>query len=353
LPENASKQHEYECSECSGELIIKQGNIRIHHFAHKNTIDCSFYNRGGETPLHWNGKRILKDYIETFKKMNIIRKCSHCINKLKFDLNFFIDNSFNYVVKLEHNFINGIADIALLQGNNHIKYIFEVFNTHKTKEENRIGDYEWFEINVLHLNNLIDTSIFECLRDYKCKCCILKSICKIHIYNQSKISCKYAQEKQVLEQKIQLEKHKEEQEKQLLEQKIQLEKHKEEQKKRILEREIQNKKYEEEQKKRILEREIQNKKYEEERNNQILERQKQYERQQFEEAQKLILEREIHRKKQIEQKQLKLKDLEECLCGIKLINICKCSNPRYELVKLNNKLWCNNCNKWKDLCLIN
>ena len=37
-------------------------------------------------------------------------------------------------------------------------------------------------------------------------------------------------------------------------------------------------------------------------------------------------------------------------CGIMIMNICECDKPKYELVKLSNNLFCNNCLKWKCRC---
>lgn len=39
-----------------------------------------------------------------------------------------------------------------------------------------------------------------------------------------------------------------------------------------------------------------------------------------------------------------------CKCGIMILNICICENPKYELVKLSNNVFCVNCNKWKCRC---
>jgi hypothetical protein len=36
-----------------------------------------------------------------------------------------------------------------------------------------------------------------------------------------------------------------------------------------------------------------------------------------------------------------------CNCSI---DICKCNNPRYEIIKVNNQLFCENCQKWKCRC---
>ena len=39
-----------------------------------------------------------------------------------------------------------------------------------------------------------------------------------------------------------------------------------------------------------------------------------------------------------------------CGCGILHKNLCKCSNPSYSLVQINQQLWCNSCNNWKCRC---
>ena len=45
-PSHANKQDEFICIDCGNDVIIRQGKIRIHHFAHcKEDIKCNFYNR--------------------------------------------------------------------------------------------------------------------------------------------------------------------------------------------------------------------------------------------------------------------------------------------------------------------
>ena len=52
----------------------------------------------------------------------------------------------------------------------------------------------------------------------------------------------------------------------------------------------------------------------------------------------------------IKQKEEEDKMCQHCNCGIRIINICMCEIPKYELVKLCNNLFCINCNKWKCRC---
>ena len=38
---------------------------------------------------------------------------------------------------------------------------------------------------------------------------------------------------------------------------------------------------------------------------------------------------------------------QECVC---VMSVCICDNPKYDLVKLSNNLYCVGCNKWKCRC---
>ena len=55
IKRNESEENElYTCLACGNELITRLGNVKINHFAHKQTINCS-----GETYLHNLGKKVL------------------------------------------------------------------------------------------------------------------------------------------------------------------------------------------------------------------------------------------------------------------------------------------------------
>ena len=60
----AIKSDIFQCPECQNEVILKQGKIKIAHFAHKPDADCPY--RTNETELHLRIKReiyeALKDY---------------------------------------------------------------------------------------------------------------------------------------------------------------------------------------------------------------------------------------------------------------------------------------------------
>lgn len=55
----AAKGPQYSCPNCRAEVILKQGRIVIHHFAHKPPTDCSWAS--GETREHLLAKTVLRD----------------------------------------------------------------------------------------------------------------------------------------------------------------------------------------------------------------------------------------------------------------------------------------------------
>src|SRR5687768_1704306 len=49
----------YLCPSCRAELVLKQGRIVIHHFAHKPPTDCAWAS--GETREHLLAKTVIRD----------------------------------------------------------------------------------------------------------------------------------------------------------------------------------------------------------------------------------------------------------------------------------------------------
>jgi competence CoiA-like predicted nuclease len=52
-PKYAKKIEEFICPECKKDLILCQGQVRIHHYRHKvdSIHPCNHYNNPGETAL--------------------------------------------------------------------------------------------------------------------------------------------------------------------------------------------------------------------------------------------------------------------------------------------------------------
>lgn len=64
------EQKPFTCVECEDEVILKKGNKRVHHFAHKPPINCSFGI--GESQKHYEVKKAI--YEALLKESN----CSKC-----------------------------------------------------------------------------------------------------------------------------------------------------------------------------------------------------------------------------------------------------------------------------------
>ena len=174
-PKIANKKDEYSCPDCRKELILCQGEIRVHHFRHKvDTINpCHYYNKPSESQIHKDAKMLMKMLLDKKTSIAFIRNCENCKKNEEFEIPEISETS---SIQLEHRFdYNGlkIADVAYLD-TGEIVCIFEICNTHKTSSENR--PEPWFEIDALTLIGIAnDTSInslkIPCIRCEKCEEC--------------------------------------------------------------------------------------------------------------------------------------------------------------------------------------
>lgn len=182
-PKIANKKDEYICPECGKDLILCQGEIRVHHFRHKvdNVNPCHHYSNPTESQIHKDAKILLKNLLERKTQLSLIRNCCCCKKKEEFEIPEICEDSF---IEIEYRFeYNGlkIADVAYIY-NGELLCIFEIFNTHKTCSENR--PEPWFEINAETLikiandNNLTSLQI-PCIRCEKCDDCIKEEKRKI------------------------------------------------------------------------------------------------------------------------------------------------------------------------------
>ena len=188
-PKIANKIDEYSCPECHKDLILCQGEIRVHHFRHNvDSINpCQQYSSPTESQIHKNAKLLLKTLLEKNVNSSFIRKCCLCKNDEEFEIPLMTDTS---SIQLEYRFeYNGskIADVAYIDSGE-IICIFEICHTHKTKRENR--PEPWFEIDALSLiynvNNTNITSLkINCIRDEKCDECIQQEKTKIERKKQA------------------------------------------------------------------------------------------------------------------------------------------------------------------------
>jgi ssDNA-binding Zn-finger/Zn-ribbon topoisomerase 1 len=178
-PKIANKKDEYICPECNKDLILVQGEIRVHHFRHKDSIHpCHHYSKPTESQIHKDAKMLMKTLLENKTHIQFIRECVSCKISAEINLPEITDGS---IITLEHRFNYNdqlkIADVAhTLDGE--IKGIYEIFNTHKTCSENR--PEPWVEIDANSLLTLVNANneplIINCIRCEKCDDCIEKGI---------------------------------------------------------------------------------------------------------------------------------------------------------------------------------
>jgi len=103
----------YLCISCKQELIPKLGEIRIHHFAHKNdTFNCS-----KETYLHELGKRVFYEvYLQCKNDNEPFYIVTSLINSLS------ITCKYNVIIKSKSCVKNGIHKYDLLSSFKNIEY---------------------------------------------------------------------------------------------------------------------------------------------------------------------------------------------------------------------------------------
>jgi hypothetical protein len=127
------------CGEC---VVVKKGDIKAHHFSHKpGERDCKFYEHPGEGDIHKMAKHIIAFLLKQRKIKKVVRSCSSCK-----DTNF--DERIEYEeddeVVIEYRVSDKcIVDVAVVNSGK-VKYIFEIYDTHKTIRET---PEPWFEID--------------------------------------------------------------------------------------------------------------------------------------------------------------------------------------------------------------
>jgi len=175
-PKIANKKDEYICPGCNKDLILCQGEIRVHHFRHKvdNVNPCYHYSNPTESQIHKDAKILLKNLLERKIPISFIRNCGCCKKNEEYEIPEISETS---NIQLEYRFeYNGvkIADVSYLE-DGEILCIFEICNTHKTCSENR--PEPWFEIDAETLikmanDNSLTSLEIPCIRCEKCDVCI-------------------------------------------------------------------------------------------------------------------------------------------------------------------------------------
>jgi len=174
-PKIANKKDDYNCPECKKELILVQGESRVHHFRHKvDSNPCHYYSKPTESQIHKDAKRLMKTLLENKTRMKFVRTCTSCKINTDIHLPELLEDS---LITLEHRFTYEdqlrIADVAhTLHGE--IKAIYEICNTHKTCSEDRPEPWVEVDANTLIASVNMDEPVVPCIRCEKCEKCVMK-----------------------------------------------------------------------------------------------------------------------------------------------------------------------------------
>ena len=158
--DDATRGKDYYCPACNMPVIVRKGDIKIHHFAHKASDFCS-----QETVIHKTAKMLFQKLVSDWKNglaqaPKINRKCQICQSIIQQPLPDKVQSA-----ELEVPLQNGsIVDIVLLDVEEKILAGIEVRVTHKVNFEKseslpipfiEIDGYEFVE-NPNEINVLLD-----------------------------------------------------------------------------------------------------------------------------------------------------------------------------------------------------
>lgn len=159
-PTVALRRTDYMCPDCGRAVRVKRGDTVVAHFAHKpdSSNPCNYYDKCASLDQrHTNAELKLKQFLERGTEVEIYRKCACGCRKLDTcGIRCLPGN----VVKREYSFVfkesTKRADVALLDTDGGLRYIFEVVNKHYTKEGDRPDP--WYEIHADEINAIPSTT---------------------------------------------------------------------------------------------------------------------------------------------------------------------------------------------------
>lgn len=121
-PAFADKKNNYACPYCKHDVILRQGEIRVHHFAHKSENNsCSYYTNPTGKHVISDAKLIIESCFKKNIPIHITQNCSYTRNyhnSCKKTLNTTIQCDENISIALDHKFTyndyDNITDIAII-----------------------------------------------------------------------------------------------------------------------------------------------------------------------------------------------------------------------------------------------
>jgi len=143
-PSSATKAVAYRCPACGCPLILRAGEVKAHHFAHKPNANCS-----PETVLHRTAKLMICAYISNWKSRSapapmIARSCPRCGSDHPQSVPATV-----HAAVMEHRLESGrVVDVALHDSAGNILAALEVLVSHAVDEPKAasIANVPWIEV---------------------------------------------------------------------------------------------------------------------------------------------------------------------------------------------------------------
>lgn len=170
------------CLDCGEELIVRKGEIKVHHFSHKTKCSnpvISTQLDSGESREHIEAKYKIVERFNNSTNIQISKRICHRCYKTDtiHDLTKYKQNGYLACIEYgywDKNMVRRNADVAITDNSGNIHMIIEILHTHTTPEANRAG-YNWIELNATSVINNTDDR-FCCVRDCRdtCSMCVLE-----------------------------------------------------------------------------------------------------------------------------------------------------------------------------------
>ena len=204
-PYEADKSQTYKCPDksCGQKVIIKCGEIIPPYFSHlANEIKCPFYtHHDSESTKHRHVKESIRNLLNKKLISGFIKKCNCCGMTITIKLDYSENGYAETEKRMTFNEKTIIPDVSYFDNQDFLKYIVEVFHTHKTMIENRPEPY--FEICAQQFIDKFDDELLlcsnththpflaiECVKQYICENCSKLELSSIIKDTSEKTKCR-------------------------------------------------------------------------------------------------------------------------------------------------------------------
>ncbi len=169
-PINALKNKQYKCADCDKRVILRQGNIRVHHFAHySETNTCSYYDHPNEAQIHKDAKLLLQKLMNDKRLLGFHWECDLCgyFHAFQGEPSFTYKEGDKAILEYRDKEGKWIADVALVN-NGEVRCIVEVKNTHSTTTKR---PEPWYEVDAAKFIKAIYDQYEDSKKDSKIEGC--------------------------------------------------------------------------------------------------------------------------------------------------------------------------------------